>query len=42
MDVEIRVGGTIQHIDRNKIKRAMSVQRSAVLPNLPAAIPPSP
>ena len=42
MDVEIRVGGTIQHIDRNKIKRAMFVQRSAVLPNLPAAIPPSP
>jgi hypothetical protein len=41
MDVEIRVGGTIQHIDRNKIKRAMFVQRGAVLPNLPASIPPS-
>jgi PEGA domain len=42
MDVEIRVGGTIQHIDRNKIKRAMFVQRGTVLPNLPAATPPSP
>jgi hypothetical protein len=42
MDVEIRVGGTIQHIDRNKIKRAMFVQRSAPVPNLPAATTPSP
>jgi hypothetical protein len=42
MDVEICVGGVIQHIDRNKIKRAMFVQRSAPLPNLPAAVPPSP
>ena len=42
MDVEIRVGGVIQHIDRNKIKRAMFVQRSAPLPNLPGPVPPSP
>ena len=42
MDVEIRVGGVIQHIDGNKIKRAMFVQRSAPLPNLPGPVPPSP
>ncbi len=29
MDVEIRVGGNLQHIDRNKIKRVMLVQRDA-------------
>jgi PEGA domain len=39
MDVEIRVGGVIQHIDRNKIKRAMFVQRSSPLPNLPGPVP---
>jgi hypothetical protein len=27
MDVEIRVGGAIQHIDRNKVKRVLLVQR---------------
>ena len=37
MDVEIRVGGNIQHIDRNKIRRVMFVQRGAPTPNLPAA-----
>ncbi len=37
MDVEIRVGGSIQHIDRNKIKRIMLVQREAPVPNLPPA-----
>jgi len=37
MDVEIRVGGSIQHIDRNKIKRVMLVQRDAPVPNLPPA-----
>jgi hypothetical protein len=42
MDVEIRVGGVIEHIDRNKIKRVMFVQRSAPLPNLPGPVPPSP
>jgi hypothetical protein len=35
MDVEIRVGGSIQHIDRNKIKRVMLVERAAPVPNLP-------
>jgi hypothetical protein len=37
MDVEIRVGGSIQHIDRNKIKRVMLVERDAPMPNLPPA-----
>ena len=41
MDVEIRVGGSIQHIDRNKIKRVMLVQREAPAPSLPAATPPN-
>lgn len=39
MDVEIRVGGVIQHIDRNKIKQVMPVQRNAPTPNLPSAAP---
>jgi hypothetical protein len=39
MDVEIRVGGNIQHIDRNKIKRVMFVQRDAPAPSLPPAAP---
>jgi hypothetical protein len=39
MDVEVRVGGAIQHIDRNKIKRVMLVQRDAPKPDpLPAAV----
>lgn len=37
MDVEIRVGGSIQHIDRNKIKRVMLTQRDAPVPELPPA-----
>jgi hypothetical protein len=42
MDVEIRVGGTIQHIDRNKIKRVMLVQREASAAELPQAAAPKP
>ena len=37
MDAEIRVGGAIQHIDRNKIKRVMLTQR-----DIPAPTPPPP
>lgn len=33
MDVEIRVGGNIQHVDRNKVKRVMFVQREAPKPD---------
>ena len=37
MDVEIRVGGAIQHLDRNKVKRVMFVTREAPKPDpLPA------
>lgn len=39
MDVEVRVGGTIQHIDRNKVKRIMLTQREAPTPELPNATP---
>jgi len=39
MDVEIRVGGVLQHIDRNKIRRVMLVVRSAPTPDLPAVAP---
>jgi len=35
MDIEIRVGGTIQHLDRNKVKRVMLVERQAPAPDLP-------
>jgi hypothetical protein len=35
MDVEIRVGGNIQHVDRNRIKRVMLVQRDAPRQELP-------
>jgi hypothetical protein len=38
MDVEIRVGGNLQHIDRNRIKRIMLVQRDEPRQDLP---PPS-
>jgi hypothetical protein len=38
MDAEIRVGGSIQHVDRNKIKRVMLTQRDAPTPNLPPAV----
>jgi hypothetical protein len=37
MDVEIRVAGSIQHIDRNKIKRVMFTQREAPATSLPPA-----
>jgi len=40
MDVEIRVGGAIQHIDRNKVKRVLLVQREMPKADaLPAAAP---
>ena len=42
MDVEIRVGGSIQHLDRNKIKRVMLVQRDPPTPNLPPVATPKP
>jgi len=32
MDVEIRVAGELQHVDRNRIKRIMLVQRDAPRP----------
>jgi PEGA domain len=35
MDIEIRVGGNLQHIDRNKVKRIMLVQRDAPTHDLP-------
>jgi len=35
MDVELRVGGTLQHVDRNKIKRVMLVVRSTPVQDLP-------
>jgi hypothetical protein len=41
MDVEIRVGGTIQHIDRNKIKRVLFVHRDVPAPDVPAASAPN-
>ena len=41
MDVEVRVGGTIQHIDRNKIKRVLLVPRDAPAPQLPPASAPT-
>lgn len=37
MDVEVRVGGTLQHIDRNKVKRLMLVHRDTQATDLPAA-----
>lgn len=42
MDVEIRVGGNLQHIDRNRIKRIMLVPRDAPSQDLPPAAPPQP
>jgi hypothetical protein len=42
MDVEIRVGGVLQHIDRNKIKRVMLVVRSAPVQDLPPTSTPNP
>jgi len=37
MDVEIRVAGELQHVDRNCIKRIMLVQRDAPRQDLPNA-----
>jgi len=37
MDVEIRVGGMIQHVDRNKVKRIVLTEREAPTPDLPPA-----
>lgn len=37
MDIQVRVGGVIQHIDRNAVKRIMFTQRAT-----PAATPPIP
>jgi hypothetical protein len=39
MDVQVRVGGAIQHIDRNKVKRILLTQREAPAPDLPNAVP---
>lgn len=41
MDVAIRVGGVIEHIDRNKIKRVLFVHREASGPDVPPARPPA-
>ena len=35
MDVEIRVGGSFQHVDRNKIKQVLLVERQAPAPDVP-------
>lgn len=37
MEVQVRVGGTIQHIDRNKVKRVLLTEREAPSPDLPPA-----
>jgi len=37
MEVQVRVGGTIQHIDRNKVKRILLTEREAPSPDLPSA-----
>ncbi len=39
MDIQVRVGGAIQHIDRNKVKRILLTQRDAPSPGLPNAAP---
>jgi hypothetical protein len=41
MDVEIRIGGAIQHVNRNMIKRVIFVQRETPAPSLPPATVPS-
>jgi hypothetical protein len=41
MDVEIRVGGNIQRLSRNMIKRVLFVQREAPTPSLPPPAPPN-
>ncbi len=40
MDIEIRVGGNLQHVDRNKVKRIMLVQRDTPTQDLPPASAP--
>jgi hypothetical protein len=40
MDVEIRVGGDLQHINRNQIKRIMLVQRDQPRQDLPTPTSP--
>ena len=37
MDIEVRVGGVVQHIDRNKVKRILLTQREAPSQDLPSA-----
>ncbi|MGP8252422.1 MAG: PEGA domain-containing protein [Terracidiphilus sp.] len=39
MDIQVRVGGAIQHIDRNKVKRILLTQREAPTPELLNAVP---
>ena len=42
MDIEVRVGGNIQHLNRNMIKRVLFVQREAPAPSLPPPTTPQP
>jgi len=37
MDVDVRVGGSIQHINRNQVKRIVLTEREAPTPDLPPA-----
>jgi hypothetical protein len=37
MDVEIRVGSAVQHLDRNKIKRVLFIHRDVPAPDAPPA-----
>jgi hypothetical protein len=39
MEIDVRVGGTVQHLDRNQVKRILLTQREAAQadPSLPAA-----
>lgn len=39
MDIEVRMGGSIQHLDRNKVKRILLVEREQ--PSSEPAIPPA-
>jgi hypothetical protein len=40
MDIEMRSGGELHHLDRNKVKRIMLVQRSAPAQDVPSAVAP--
>jgi len=42
IDIEIRVGGILQHLDRNKVKRVMLVERQPPTPDLPPPAPSTP